>query len=85
MDSLSFDPSEAEVSPGQTVILQNDGFLQHDIAVDEWGGALTELLNNGQTGEFTVPEDAEVGAEFVYYCTVAGHRQGGMEGTFTIV
>ncbi len=85
LDSLAFDPSEAEVSPGQTVTVTNDGFLQHDLAVDEWGGEMVPLLNNGESQDFTVPEDAEVGATFTYYCTVPGHREGGMEGTFTIV
>src|SRR5690606_30960947 len=40
LDTMSFDPSEVDVSPGQTLILENGGFLQHDLAVDDWGGAL---------------------------------------------
>src|SRR5690606_2735099 len=82
---LSFDPAEVDVVPGQTVTLQNDGFLQHDLAVDDWGGGLTPLLNNGETAEFTIPDDAAVGEQFEFYCTVPGHKEGGMVGTFTIV
>ncbi len=85
LDTLAFDPSEFEVSAGQTITVQNDGFLQHDFAVDEWGGELTPLLNNGETADVTVPDDVKPGDTFTYYCTVAGHRQGGMEGTLTIV
>jgi plastocyanin len=85
LDTMSFDPNEVEVSPGQTLTLQNDGFLQHDLAVDDWGGSLTPLLNNGETAEFTIPEDAAVGEQFEYYCTVPGHKEAGMTGTFTIV
>src|SRR5690606_34658231 len=85
LDTLSFDPAEVDVVPGQTVTLQNDGFLQHDLAVDDWGGEQTPLLNNGETAEFTIPEDAAVGEQYEFYCTVPGHYEGGMVGTFTIV
>src|SRR5690606_12615067 len=85
LDTLAFDPAELEVAPGQALTLQNDGFLQHDLAVDDWGGQLTPLLNNGETAEVTIPEDAAVGESFEFYCTVPGHKEGGMVGTFTIV
>lgn len=83
-DDFSFSPNEVEVSPGQTVTLHNTGFAQHDLVVDEWG-VQTELLNNEQKGDITVPEDAEVGSTVTFYCSVPGHRQSGMEGTFTVV
>src|SRR5690606_30946029 len=72
-DDFSFSPNEVDVAPGQTVTLTNMGFAQHDLYVEEWDLG-TELLNNGQSGEIVIPEDAEVGAQFVFYCTVVGHR-----------
>jgi plastocyanin len=84
LDALQFDPSEIEAAPGQEIHVVNQGSLQHDFVVDELGMA-TELLNGGDEQTITVPEDAEVGASFTYYCSVPGHRQAGMEGTITIV
>ncbi len=83
LDSLTFDPSEIVVAPGQTIRLTNEGTLQHDFVVDEWGLA-TALLNNGETGDLVVPADAEVGASYVYYCSVPGHAAAGMQGTLTV-
>lgn len=85
LDSLSFEPNELQVAPGQQIAVRNDGFLPHDLAVDAWGGVMVDLLNNGETGYFTVPEDAAVGEQFEFYCTVPGHKAQGMVGTFTIV
>jgi plastocyanin/mono/diheme cytochrome c family protein len=82
-DSLSFSETALTVKPGDTITLTNAGFLQHDIAVDDWGGELTPLLNNGESAEFTIPEDAAPG-EYQFYCTVPGHKEGGMVGTFTV-
>lgn len=83
LDTLEFDPSEIEASPGQTILFINEGFLPHDFNVDELD-MHTALLNNGEEEEITVPDDAESGSEYAYYCSVAGHREGGMEGTITI-
>jgi plastocyanin len=81
---LGFEPKDFSVAPGGKIVLKNDGALQHDMAVDEWGGVIIDLLNGGETGEFTVPDDAKVGNSFTFYCSVPGHREAGMEGTITI-
>lgn len=83
LDSLAFSETEITVKPGDTITLTNAGFLQHDLAVDDWGGPLTPMLNNGESAEFTIPEDAEPG-EYEFYCSVPGHKEGGMVGTFTV-
>jgi plastocyanin len=82
-DDFSFTPNEVEVTPGQTITLHNKGFAQHDLVADEWGIA-TELLNSEQTGDVTIPEDVEVGSSVEFYCSVPGHKQSGMVGTFTV-
>ena len=84
LDTLKFDPAEVDVAPGQTVRLTNAGIMQHDLYVQDWDLG-TELLNGGEQGEIVVPEDAEIGATFEFHCTVPGHQQAGMTGTFTIV
>ncbi len=84
LDSLAFDPSSFEATPGQTIQFVNVGVLPHDFNIDELD-MHTEQLQGGGEAEVVVPDDAEVGAEYVYYCSVTGHREGGMEGTMTIV
>ncbi len=84
MDALQFDPSEIEAAPGQDIHVVNGGAMQHDFIIDELGIG-TDLLNGGDEQTITVPDDAEVGQSYKYYCSVPGHRQAGMEGTITIV
>lgn len=36
-------------------------------------------------GRWAIGVTVPYGAEYVYYCSAPGHREGGMEGTMTIV
>jgi plastocyanin len=83
LDSLQFNPSQITVAPGQTIRVTNNGSLQHDFVIDEWGLA-TALLSNSQTDEITVPADAQAGQSYTYYCSVPGHAAAGMQGTLTV-
>jgi plastocyanin len=73
----------AEAQPGQvTVNSVNESSTPHDIAlegngVDEKG----EVVQDGGTSTFSV--DLQPG-EYTFYCTVPGHREGGMEGKLTV-
>lgn len=84
IDPYDWSMYEFEATPGQDITVINTGFLPHNFNVDEWGIA-TEDLNNGEEETVTVPDDAEAGAEVVFYCSVPGHREAGMEGTITVV
>ncbi|MDQ3523562.1 MAG: plastocyanin/azurin family copper-binding protein, partial [Chloroflexota bacterium] len=84
LDTLAFDPSAFEAAPGQGILFINGGSLPHNFIVDELGIEMP-ALPSGEEQEVAVPEDAEVGAEYEYYCSVPGHREGGMVGTLTIV
>jgi plastocyanin len=60
----------------------NESSVDHDIAlegngVDEKG----DVVSNGGVSQFEV--DLEAG-EYTFYCSVEGHREGGMEGTLTV-
>ena len=83
LDTLKFDPPQISAGPGTVITVENTGFVQHDFAIDEFGGVLVGPLNNGESGDWTVPADAAPG-DYVYYCSIPGHRQAGMEGTLTI-
>ena len=80
---MRFAPSQFSAAPGQQIHLVNPGVLIHDIVVDEWeldSGAIA----GGEETVVTIPEDAEVGSEVTFYCSVPGHREAGMEGTLTV-
>jgi plastocyanin len=82
-DRLSFVQSEIRVNLGDTIRLtfENTGG-RHDWVLDEFDAA-TEVIRSGQseTIEFTADE----AGEFEFYCSVPGHRQAGMWGTFVVV
>ncbi len=83
LDPYAWSTNELEAAPGQVIQVTNAGFLEHNFTIDEYG--IAEDLPPGEPVEVTVPEDAAVGDAFSYYCSVPGHREGGMEGTLTIV
>lgn len=82
-DPFAWSQTELQVAPGQTIAVTNVGALQHTFAVDEWG--LDENLPNGETVDIPVPQDAQPGQALEFYCSVPGHREGGMVGTLTVV
>lgn len=86
-DPYDWSMYEFEVSPGQDIHVVNTGSLPHNFHADEAEGwdIATEDLNGGDEATVTVPEDAEVGAEVVFYCSIPGHREAGMEGTMMVV
>ncbi|MCC6705076.1 MAG: FAD-dependent oxidoreductase [Thermomicrobiales bacterium] len=64
-----------------TVIgLLNNGVIPHDLAI-QGTDFKTPLANPGETTKVLVNLEA---GEYIYYCTVAGHRAAGMEGTLTV-
>jgi mono/diheme cytochrome c family protein len=75
--------ADATAPAGQLKIESpNEASTEHDIAiegngVDEKG----EVVSNGGVSEIDV--DLEPG-EYTFYCSVEGHRAGGMEGTLTV-
>ncbi|MFO8063657.1 MAG: cupredoxin domain-containing protein [Spirochaetia bacterium] len=70
------------VEEGDTVRIElevTQGF--HDWVVDEFDAA-TKQVGAGSTT--TVEFEADQTGEFYYYCSVAGHRAQGMEGTLIV-
>jgi plastocyanin len=80
---VSYDRKELAVKSGTvTITLVNDAALGHNVAVAQGDRELgrSDTISEGET-ELKV--DLRPG-EYEFYCTVAGHRAAGMEGTLTV-
>ena len=81
---LAFSSKTATAKAGEvTVEFNNPQSLQHDVAIEDSSGETigeTELVAEGSA---TTTVELEPGT-YHYYCTVPGHREGGMEGTLTV-
>jgi uncharacterized cupredoxin-like copper-binding protein len=77
---FAFALNPSEVHPGVVVFrLKNDGQLGHDLKVEGPGvedDAKTPVVDPGQSADVEV--ELQEG-EYELYCTVPGHRDGGME------
>lgn len=81
---LEFTTDEATAKAGKvTVNFTNSSPVPHDVAIEDEGGetiAETETLAEGSD---STTAELEPGT-YTFYCSVPGHRQGGMEGTLTV-
>jgi plastocyanin len=62
------------------ITLTNTGVAQHNLAI-EGTDYVTPLLNKGENASLTINLPA---GEYIYYCTVPGHRAAGMAGTLIV-
>jgi uncharacterized cupredoxin-like copper-binding protein len=81
--SLAYAFAAAEAPAGPVAIKsQNESSTPHDIAVEGNGvNDKGEVVQGGGVSEVSV--DLQPG-EYTFYCSVPGHRQGGMEGKLTV-
>jgi plastocyanin len=80
--SISWEPAELTASAGEvTIELVNESMTPHAVEVE--GNGVEEESETVTAGNATLAVDLEPG-EYVYYCPVGNHRQGGMEGTLTV-
>lgn len=80
---LAFDVSELQAEPGAvTLAMENPSPIEHNVSL-EGPGVSEEGEIVGQGGTSTVTADVERG-DYTFYCSVSGHREGGMEGTLTV-
>lgn len=80
---LAYTTDEANAKAGKvTVNFTNSSPVPHDVRIEDDGGkdiGGTEVIS--ESNESTTV-DLKPG-EYTFYCSVPGHRQGGMEGTLT--
>jgi plastocyanin len=80
---LSFDTQTLEARAGQvTIQMENPSSVPHNVSI-EGAGVDEQGKTVGKGGTSTVTAELRPG-EYDFYCSVAGHRQGGMEGTLTV-
>jgi len=79
--SFEFDPDEITVTAGEDIgiVLSSDDTV-HDFTIDEID--VHVAADQGETAEGGLRADEP--GEYTYYCTVAGHREAGMEGTLVV-
>jgi plastocyanin len=81
--ALAYQFGSAEAQAGNiTVNSKNDASIPHDIAIEGNGvDKKGEVVQGGGVSTFTA--DLKPG-EYTFYCSVPGHREGGMEGKLTV-
>jgi plastocyanin len=83
--SLSFEPSGLEATAGDvTINYDNPSPVGHNVAVEVVDE--TDILGESDTitASTTSLELQLDPGEYVFFCTVPGHREGGMEGDLTV-
>ena len=80
---LAYITKEATAEAGSLEIdSKNDASIPHDIAVE--GNGVNEKGETVQGGGVSKVSFSAKAGKYEFYCTVAGHREGGMEGTLTV-
>jgi plastocyanin len=80
---LAYDTKKLDSKSGKvTIDFTNSAPIQHDVTIEKGSTqiAKSELIANGKT---SVSADLAPGS-YVFFCSVPGHRQAGMEGTLTV-
>ena len=83
--ALAFETDQLDTKAGSvTINFENPAPIGHDVVVEDSGGAevgKTEVITDSSA-------EADLGdlaaGDYTYFCSVPGHREGGMEGTLTV-
>jgi plastocyanin len=79
----AYNTDKLNAKAGQVAIdFTNPSPVQHDVAIAQGSKVISQspLISGGSTSVSTSLKPGK----YVYYCTVPGHRQAGMEGTLTV-
>jgi plastocyanin len=84
--SLVFQPDGLQAKPGNVAITyDNPSQVPHSIAVATTNGNLIGEVQPFSGGKQTLDLNDLKPGKYVFYCTVPGHREAGMEGDLTVV
>lgn len=87
MSNFEFSIDEIEAEPGQTLTVElTNSQGTHNFYIDELD-VQSETIQSGEETMVTIqiPEDAESGTEYAFYCAIGNHQAQGMEGTLTVM
>lgn len=79
--SFAFDPEELTIEAGEdiAIVLTSEDSL-HDFTVEDFDGHVAAAAGETATGGFRADEPGR----YTFYCSVAGHREAGMEGVLVV-
>lgn len=85
--TIAYDPATLSAPANSTVNLtftntDQNPLISHDWVLEGVEGAATDVIGNGETS--TVSFAAPAVGTYVFFCSVPGHRDNGMEGEFTV-
>lgn len=81
---LAYTTDEVTAKAGKvTIDFSNPQPLMHDVAIEDSSGKTIAKTDVIAEGSDSTTAELEPG-EYTFYCTVPGHREGGMEGTLTV-
>jgi plastocyanin len=81
--ALRFDKTRAAVQAGRvTIRFTNDSSVEHNVTVAQ-GSRTLGATKTITTAKATLALRLQAG-DYVFLCSVPGHRQSGMEGTLTV-
>ncbi len=72
------------VHEGETVqinLINGEG-AEHDIVIDQYAARSDRVLGIGASSTLAITADKT--GEFIYFCSIAGHREAGMEGRIQV-
>src|SRR5574339_1231058 len=81
IDGVSNPVLSANVGDTVKITLTSDG-IEHDISFPDFNATSEHVVGKGSNTTLSFAVDK--GGEFVYFCTLPGHREGGMEGKFSV-
>ncbi len=82
--ALAYDATALEAPAGSVaIVLTNASSVPHNVAIEGDGDVIAEGEIFAGGGTRTTTADLEAGS-YVFFCSVPGHREGGMEGTLTV-
>ncbi|HEV2998045.1 MAG TPA: plastocyanin/azurin family copper-binding protein [Solirubrobacteraceae bacterium] len=82
--ALSYTAKRLDTKAGRVgIVLTNASPVPHNLTVATAGGTVLGATPTFQGGSQTLTLGLRPG-KYVFYCSVPGHRQAGMEGTLTI-
>jgi plastocyanin len=83
--SLVYQPNGLQAKPGNVEITyDNPSPVPHSIAVATANGNVIAQVQPFTNGKQTVALNGLKPGKYVFYCTVPGHREAGMQGDLTI-